>query len=139
MKINRAKRIGVYVVIMLFFISVPFAMLHNLNYDRYGKIHSTPPTIFIQICMIDTPTHNHTFRIRASEYMAKHNNIKIFIIALSTELVTPMNHDIRIVRDDTTLHAFISGEQTTNAIRHSNDFLTFVATQSEITIKIHHT
>lgn len=137
MKLPIVKKIGVILVVVLFFLSVPFAMVYNINYDRYGGINATAPTIFIQISMIDTPTHNNTFRIRASEYMAKHKNVKIFIIVLSAEQSNPMRHDIKIVRDDTTLHAFISNNQTNSAIQHSNDFLDFVAEQNQLVIKRH--
>jgi len=121
--------------VALFLVSVPWALWYNLNYDRYGRLDRPAPPVFIQIVTVDAGSFNNTLKSRAAEYANRNYGVRIFVLPMTAEQISTQDFDIRIIREGSTVHAFISPTQTREAIQHCKDFLHKIAQESE-TLKI---
>lgn len=134
-KIIKARMFRIIVIVAIF-AAVPWAMHYNLNYDLYGTIDRPAPPIFIQIVTVDVGVFNNTLKANAAKYSVQFSGVKIFVLPLIAEQITMQEFDIRIIKNDGTLHAFVSSTQTREAIKHCKDFLDEIAQENE-NLKIH--
>ena len=111
------------IVAVLFLVAVPWAMWYNINYDRYGTIDRPAPPVFIQVVTVDVGVFNNTLKSKAAEYANRNHGVRIFVLPLNQEQVGLQDFDIRIIRDDGVVYAFISHTQTKEALAHCRKFL----------------
>lgn len=122
----KLKHIALFFAVILFAISIPFAMHYNLNYDKYGTVYRDTDSVFIRLITVNAAQYNTSIRLQAAKY---HRNVKIFVLPLVAEL--EYDWDIKIIPDDDTLHAFISKSQSSTAIRHCENFLVKLQAETE--------
>jgi len=122
MKFIKIKVVKIVALIVLL-AAVPWAMWYNLNYDRYGVIDRPAPPVFIQVVTVDAGVFNNTLKAQAATYSNRNHGVRIFVLPMTAEQVGLQDFDIRIIRDNNVLYAFISPTQTKEAIEHCKKFL----------------
>jgi len=129
-------KIAKAIAAVIFLAAVPWAMHYNLNYDRYGVIDRPTPPVFIQIVTVDAGVFNNTLKTKAAEYANRNHGVRIFVLPMTAEQVGSQQFDIRIIRDGSNIHAFISQTQTAHAIEHCDKFMHKIAQEAD-TFQIH--
>ena len=120
---QKVKRIILAVLISLFFISVPFAIYYNRQYDRFGTIGREKTPVFITIVAVDADRHVGTVRLTAAEYTSKNNAVKIFVMPLKRNLLPNVKYSIALVYENGILHAFVWEGLNETELQHINTYL----------------
>lgn len=136
MKLVKIRKIVLWVLAALFFISVPFAVYYNQQYDRFGAIGREPTPVFITVIAIESDRYVGTFKLTAAEYTTKNDEVKILILPLKRELIQNMNYSIAIINENGILHAFISKGLDTHETEHCNAYLEKLAQKEGLLLSI---